>query len=488
MSASATRPSVAVQPSARRDLLDRIERTKGLRNEWVRRQVLQHDRIDILASEVLGYEVAEHHLAMLRHFVRHSVRGGKNSLTLCFRGSGKTTIVTVVGAIYLIVKNPNIRIIIASKSSGNAAAMMGEIQQRLTRDSFVEVFGAHRGDKWNDEATLVCTRTQPRREPTISVAGIDSATTSKHADVILADDLVDQENSRTKYMRAKLRSWLYQTLMPCLEPEGFVAFLGTRYHPEDLYEYLKGAECKGRTLEIPALRGSDNEGWTSAWPQKFSVAKLLERRENTPAIDWDAQMQMRCDKMRGEVFDVDMIQYYNPEDVPPGCEVVLGADLAISQRDRADYFALVALAYSEELRRGWVLAEMAARLTFHEQMKAILAMGQEYGVSRAGVEAVQYQEALAQEIRREMAEDDELRNEAFAVISVKTRHDKVTRAHRLTVPVRNGQILFRKEHRALIDELLTMPDGDHDDRFDALDVAWHTAIAKRRKKRREPNL
>ena len=41
-----------------------------------------------------------------------------------------------------------------------------------------------------------------------------------HYDVILLDDIVDEKNSATEKARARLLSWYYEELMPCLEPGG----------------------------------------------------------------------------------------------------------------------------------------------------------------------------------------------------------------------------------------------------------------------------
>jgi hypothetical protein len=68
--------------------------------------------------------------------------------------------------------------------------------------------------------------------------GVGGPIISKHYDVIILDDIIDEENARTEEQREKMRVWYYKSLLPCLEPYGEIHILGTRYHPYDLYHEL----------------------------------------------------------------------------------------------------------------------------------------------------------------------------------------------------------------------------------------------------------
>jgi len=148
---------------------------------------------------------------------------------------------------------------------------------------------------------------------------------------------------------------------------------------------------------------------------------------------------------------------------PSGLPVVLGVDLAISQRDGADYTAIIAVSkgsdgtlYIRDVDRG--------RWMFHETIDKILAMSKRYHVIRIDIEQIQYQAAVVQEL---------LRTTGLPVFGVKPDKDKVTRFH--PVLARYEQRLVRHDPALpawLDDEILSFPEGQHDDCVDALSMAF----------------
>ena len=132
-------------------LLGELSKLTEVGDEWLRRQILVNNRLDILAKEVLGYEVRPFHVAMQRHLMRH-----KESLHLVFRGAGKTTTLTVCKAILKILQDRNARILIASKTQTFATNILREIKQQLAENPTLRrIFGDMVGDNWN-EASVSC--------------------------------------------------------------------------------------------------------------------------------------------------------------------------------------------------------------------------------------------------------------------------------------------------------------------------------------------
>jgi len=86
------------------------------------------------------------------------------------------------------------------------------------------------------------------------------------------------------------------------------------------------------------------------------------------------------------------------ETPPPGLPVVLGVDLAISQRDGADYTAIVALSRAPD-GRIFVLDAARDRLPFHSVLEFIKARAAHWNPVAIAIEAVQYQAAIVQELR-----------------------------------------------------------------------------------------
>lgn len=271
----------------RSQLIAYYENAHKMRNEWIRRQVIENDRIDILAIEVLGLQVQPFHLALMKFQFDHA-----ENLQLCFRGAGKSTTCTEVKVIHLLLKNPNLRILIASKTLMNAQGFLKNIKAHFeTNERLSEIFGSYydpkRVGKWDDREIEVLPRTIVAKEASVTCVGVEGTVVSKHYDVIISDDLVDEDNSRTKLQRDKTRTWFYNTLMPTLEPpdpkvphRGEHHMLGTRYHYDDLYGHLIANELAEHHQIIPAL---DVNG-KSPWPEKYPAKWFAERRRRAGLI------------------------------------------------------------------------------------------------------------------------------------------------------------------------------------------------------------
>src|SRR5262249_17254169 len=129
-------------------------------------------------------------------------------LQLAPRGYGKSTILTITRIIYEIVKNPNIRILIAANTQLQAEVFLREIKAHFERNERVkEYFGNFASeDKWDTREIIVAPRTSTAKESTITCVGVGGPVASRHYDIIIADDLVDEENSRTETQRDRVKT------------------------------------------------------------------------------------------------------------------------------------------------------------------------------------------------------------------------------------------------------------------------------------------
>lgn len=466
----------------RSQLIDYFEQYKKMGNEWIRRQIIVHNRIDILATYVLGLQLKPFHLAMMRFQFQHP-----DNLQLVFRGAGKTTTCTVTKAIHLLVKNPNLRILLASKTSNNAEAFLKEIKGHFEgNQKLIDIFGGyydpHKVTKWDTREIEVLPRTIHTKEASITCVGVDGTIVGRHYDVIISDDLVDEENTRTKYMRDKARQWYYQTLDPTLEPpDAYVEHrgehhrLGTRYHYDDLYGHWIGNELGPHHQIIPALRDG-----RSPWPEKYPPKWFDEKRQKSGLIIFNAQYQCDTEAMKGEIFQYDDCQMVDEKDIPSGLRVFMGVDLAISEKDTADKFAIVVIGV-DETDRHYALDYFEGQLRFNEQTSKILEYYRRWDPVRVGIETNAYQDAQYQNLKDE---DKDLRLKA--VIQDK---DKITRAWKLSAVFEDKRMFFKKGLGLLIEHLVLFPNHRYKDLFDALDLAVRASkMKKKRSERREPGL
>lgn len=429
-------------------------------------------------------------LQPLHASIIHNVSDNQASMDLAPRGHGKSTIGDVDFCITKVLRNPDIRIMIGSKTQTQASAFLKEIRTHFEQNvNLIRIFGdwkKSRDNVWNDKEFTVNRRTVIKKEATVSALGASGAVVSKHFDIIIGDDLVGFENARTEAQRKVLKEWFYSSLYPTLEPDGEIHILGTRYSPMDLYEDL--IKSKNYKVNVQqAITVKDGQEY-SLWESKFSLEKLRSIREEAGLIIFNMQYQNNTELAKGKIFKYKYFKHFEEYDIDYDLNrvrvkvldsqgvpywipvrIYMGADLAISEDETSnnDYFVLTVIGVDKN-KNVYVLDYLKERLTFNAQLNAILDYGKNKFpmVERIGVETVQYQKSLAQEIRR---------LSLLPVINIQTSKDKVTRAMRRSALFENGKVWFRIGMDDLEECLLLFPEVDHDDLFDGLDFSLTVA-------------
>ena len=429
-------------------------------------------------------------LQPLHASIIHNVSDNQASMDLAPRGHGKSTIGDVDFCITKVLRNPDIRIMIGSKTQTQASAFLKEIRTHFEQNvNLIRIFGdwkKSRDNVWNDKEFTVNRRTVIKKEATVSALGASGAVVSKHFDIIIGDDLVGFENARTEDQRKVLKEWFYSSLYPTLEPDGEIHILGTRYSPMDLYEDLiKSKNYKVNVQQAITVKDGQE---VSLWESKFSLEKLRSIREEAGLIIFNMQYQNNTELAKGKIFKYKYFKHFEEYEVDYALNrvrvkvldaqgvpfwipvrIYMGADLAISEDETSnnDYFVLTVIGVDKN-KNVYVLDYLKERLSFNAQLNAILDYGRNKFpmVERIGVETVQYQKSLAQEIRR---------LSLLPVINIQTSKDKVTRAMRRSALFENGKVFFRIGMDDLEECLLLFPEVDHDDLFDGLDFALTVA-------------
>lgn len=429
-------------------------------------------------------------LQPLHASIIHNVSDNQASMDLAPRGHGKSTIGDVDFCITKVLRNPDIRIMIGSRTQTQASAFLKEIRTHFEQNvNLIRIFGdwkKSRDNVWNDKEFTVNRRTVIKKEATVSALGASGAVVSKHFDIIIGDDLVGFENARTEAQRKVLKEWFYSSLYPTLEPDGEIHILGTRYSPMDLYEDL--IKSKNYKINVQqAITIKDGQEY-SLWESKFSLEKLRSIREEAGLIIFNMQYQNNTELAKGKIFKYKYFKHFEEYDIDYDLNrvrvkvldsqgvpywipvrIYMGADLAISEDETSnnDYFVLTVIGVDKN-KNVYVLDYLKERLTFNAQLNAILDYGKNKFpmVERIGVETVQYQKSLAQEIRR---------LSLLPVVNIQTSKDKVTRAMRRSALFENGKVWFRIGMDDLEECLLLFPEVDHDDLFDGLDFALTVA-------------
>lgn len=149
------------------------------------------------------------------------------------RGTFKSSISSVAYPIWLLMRDPNERILLDSELYSNSKNLLREIKMHLTSDTFKYYFGDWMGEPWNEGEAAVKVRTKIFKEASITASGIGAEKTGQHYRIAIADDLNSPNNSHTEEGREKVVQH-YRYLTSILEPDGILAVVATRYHMLDI--------------------------------------------------------------------------------------------------------------------------------------------------------------------------------------------------------------------------------------------------------------
>jgi len=153
------------------------------------------------------------------------------------RGSFKSSVGVIGYSIWLLMNNPNLRILIDSEVYTNSANFLREIKGHLQSDKFIDVFGDWRGEVWKEGEIVVAPRTVNKKEASITCSGVGAVKVGQHYDVIIGDDYNSNKNSGTDEGRRKIVQH-YKYNLSILEQEGEYVLIGTRYAENDLIGWV----------------------------------------------------------------------------------------------------------------------------------------------------------------------------------------------------------------------------------------------------------
>lgn len=440
-------------------------------NSILYKEIVEKSNIRLLVKEVLGYSIDRVHDGIIDFQDRN-----QDSLILAFRGAGKTTIGLCSRILLLLLQNPNLRILIASKTVDNAKLFLKEIKNHIEKNpKFIQIFGNLKGDIWHDDGITISTRTSTYKEPNILTVGVEGSVASRHFDYIFADDLIDENTCKTQLLRQRSLSWFNTSLMPTLLSTGHCNVIGTRYHPQDLYFHLMKSMFPPEQVYIfPAL--DENEISTS---RVFSTDFLLNKKQQLGTIAFNSQYQCSVSAMEGQVFKFEWFQFENDYSIgfdKDKDKIVVGVDLAIGEKAEHSEFAYIVLKISED-GKFYVIKEFSGHKSFHEQSLLILELFKKYNPFVVGIESNNYQKAQLQEVAR-------LSNYEMPLVAIYTNKNKLTRASQLSAFIESGKVVFANSIHKLPEQLLSCPDGKLD-LMDALDLALRAAKMRLLIKRRE---
>lgn len=396
------------------------------------------------------------------------------------RSTFKSTFMTVGLTLQKIVNNRSEKILIANATLANSSRFLTEIKSHLRNNEELRMlYGEfYKPDlKWNESEIEVIGRRTGSREATVTASGVGGNLISQHYDTIIADDLVNAENSATRLQADKVIDW-WKRAFSLLEPEGEMLIIGTRFTYYELYSYLIDNMEDEIDFYIKSIYKEDGSMY---FPERFDEDKVKELRVlhgswlfssyylNNP-VDEDSAIIKRS-----------QLKYY--ETPPQNLAIFACCDPAVSQSATADFSAILVIGV--DMHENWfVLEARRGRWTVGELIEQLFEVYKEWKPITMTIEAIGQAQGLLYPIHD--AEEERKIYLPLVVLKVRGSVTKVMRVRSILQPrFERGKIYIKKEMVELEEEILRFPRAKHDDLIECLSDVEEVSFPADKEKEKE---
>lgn len=296
-------------------------------------------------------------------------------------------------------------------------------------------FCIHPGERYEKKYIAPC-RKNPKRdkEATAWSNSVDSALSGWHPDLMIADDVMNDENSETFERISKVKKVFYMAKKLIVPNTGRMLFVGTRHHPNDLGGELAAdtqpwritlcraalwaraelPESRRRQLEkalrdpnVPSAEFDAND-WELLFPERLSFEFLMGERG--PGLEkfqtFGSQYLNDPVVAAGQAtFTLEALQAATvpPNTIPTVGNLFVIWDLAYKVRRGRD-FCVGAVGLVDQNERLFVTEIVRGRFVTHELVYQIVDVIRRWSPQLTGIEDTTGAQYLLSDLQR-MAED-----------------------------------------------------------------------------------
>jgi len=375
---------------------------------------------------------AEAHFQLMDHlFGKHQFKGFE-----CSRGLAKSTLIGIYHLLYIAFKGskPNFGnvdyVLYIMDTVAQVGANFEQLIMILEDNKELAKHLQIRKSRLGDDPTLYIYNKDLDRMIYFKGRGAGqkmrgTRIMGKRPNIILLDDIENDENVESKESREKLKNWFFNAVIPAVNPNKFeIDFIGTPIHADALLlNLLEGAgddeffkQFEFAFIQLPAaenlttamMRGEDNQPLVSAWHDRFTKQYLrsmygLYASQNKLTSFWQEFMLQVAPK-ENLLFETDKIRRYNAKDIKeqlPNFTYYISVDLAISQKDSADYTAIAIIGVNDN--NDWFLIDgFFGRVKPDETIKKVFEFVKMYRPYSVILEKVAFQTSMKTFMEQEM--------------------------------------------------------------------------------------
>ncbi|MFH1472906.1 MAG: phage terminase large subunit [bacterium] len=452
---------------------------KILVDKVLRKEIVQK-RLDfffpIYFHEYIKYETAPFHEEIFHILEDEKI---KLAVLVAFRGSAKSTIITMAYVLWSILGVQQRKfIVICGQTEQKARVYLMNIKKELlSNDLLKKDLGPFEEEKNSigNATALIIKRLNVKIMITSVEQSIRGTRHGEHRpDLIILDDIEDINSVRTKEGRDKAFNWLTSEVIPAGDERTRMIAVGNLLHEDSVLKRLQEKiESKntryvnGIYREYPIV----DELGNPLWPGRYPTSEHLEAKqeETMDDITWSREYLLKIISTLEQVVHPEWIQFYNQTPEDGLRSIAIGIDLAVSEKESADYTAIVVghiYGHGKNMKIYIQPNPINERITFPvqtEYIKLLVATEkQKHYRVKLYIEDVGYQKALVQLFE----------SKKYDVEGVPVRgSDKTTRLRLTTSLLKEGRILFPESGcEELIEQLIGFGKEKHDDLADAFAI------------------
>jgi len=410
------------------------------------------------------------------------------ALIMAFRGSAKSTIFTLSYPIWAILgKLEKKFVIILGQTQRQARQHLINIRKELECNNLLKAdLGPFKEieDEWGSMSLVI-----PKYNARITAASMEQTIRGmKHLqyrpDLIICDDIEDLQSVKTKEGRDKIHQWISGEVIPAGDKNTKTIFVGNLLHEDSLLMRLKDKieanAMSGKLLTVPLINRKNQITWIGKYANMKEIE--VERKKVANDNSWSREYLLKIMSDHERVIHPEWIKYYDeiPNDYSSKRDKdrfrfhATGLDLAISDKESADYTAMVSAQMFGAYKhfKIYILPNpINKRLSFPETVATVgslIELNSCYNKYRVFVENVGYQQALIQLLDKVLCTATHETREKVKIEEFIPRGDKRARLAAISPYIQNGKIMFpKKGAEALINQLVNFGKERHDDLVDA---------------------
>jgi predicted phage terminase large subunit-like protein len=413
------------------------------------------------------------------------------------RGHAKSTAVTHTYGLAAALFRQASFIVLVSDTETQSVQFLNDIKMELNDNSDLQaLFGVSKFIKYTENDIIV--EMDDRYQFRILAKGSEQSLrglkwSGMRPKLIICDDMENDELVMNKDRREKFFRWIYGALIPCLAPDGKMRVVGTVLHMDSFLEHLMPKDWDKYTRRIPLKVWSERPKmmWTSVkyrahdeefehvlWKERFPADKLKILRQEyyergIPDVYSQEYLNYPLDPTKAYFKRTDFIpitqQDYNQiDDYSKPMSHYIGVDLAISEKERADYSVFVVCGIDSE---GvlYILDVIRDRIDGREIIDTLFSLEKRYKPEFISIEKEKISKAIGPFLYEEMPKRGLYPN----IIEITPSKDLLTRARSVQGRMRAGYVKFNKKaewYPTFEAEMTTFPRSSHDDQVAAMAV------------------